>query len=59
MNPLMVQFSWVLSVSLASDIEVQSELPRMGAKPNGIDLSLSLVLKPGLDDILGKHIAPQ
>jgi hypothetical protein len=41
------------------DIEVQSELPRMGAKPNGIDLSLSLVLKPGLDDILGKHIAPQ
>ena len=40
----------------ASDIEVQSELPRMGTEPDGIDLMLSLVLKPGRDHVLGKHI---
>ena len=28
----------------------------MGTEPDGIDLMLSLVLKPGLDHVLGKHI---
>src|SRR4051794_30377296 len=41
------------------DIEIERELPRMGPQPNGIDLILALVLQPGLDHVLGKHIAAQ
>ena len=29
----------------------------MGPQPDGIDLMLSLVLQPGLDDVLGEDIA--
>jgi hypothetical protein len=39
------------------DIEIQSELPRMGTEADGVDLMLSLVLQPGLDHVLGKHVA--
>jgi len=31
----------------------------MGTEPDGIDLVLSLVLQPGLNHILGEHIASQ
>src|SRR5690349_24953105 len=41
------------------DIEVQRELPGVGAKANSIDLSVSLVLKPSLDHVLDKHIASE
>ena len=41
------------------DIEIQGEFPGMRSEPDGIDLILALVLQPGLDHILGKHIAPE
>src|SRR5919106_242859 len=38
-------------------VVVQRELPRVGAQADGIDLLLALVLDPGLDQVLGEHVA--
>src|SRR5262245_48148219 len=38
------------------DIEIQSELPGMRSKADGINLSLAFVLQPGLQHVLGKHV---
>src|SRR6266516_3200825 len=42
-----------------SHIEVQVELPRVGAEANLIQLAGSLELDPGVDDVLGEDPALQ
>ena len=56
-NSVLFTPSSVLLFQPCLDIEIQSELPRMGAEPDGIDLMLSLVLQPGLDHVLGEHVS--
>jgi len=41
------------------NIEVKIELPRVGAQPHGVQLVLSLVLQPDLQDIAGEHAVLQ
>jgi hypothetical protein len=45
-----------LGPQLGLNIEIKSELPRMGSEANRIHLVFSLVLKPGLDHVFGEHI---
>src|SRR4030095_828830 len=41
-----------------SNVEVQIELPGMWTQSHRIDLFLALVLQPGIDHVLGEHVAP-
>jgi hypothetical protein len=39
------------------DVVVHVELVRVWPQPHGVDLVLTLVLDPGVDDVLGEHAA--
>ena len=39
------------------DVEIQLELVGMWPQAHGIDFLAAFILQPGLDDILGEHIA--